>query len=374
MALGAWLRVSLAVAIIGLSTLLSGHASALSPRQYRWDELPGDAFNAQGSALKASVYVSVGARVRGKAPLLVLLHGCEQDASSFFTDSGWMDIADRYGLIVLLPEQQHNAFAMVGGASRYGNPLGCFNFADRLISPLKGGVPREAGAIVSMVDAVRAGKGLDRDGPRIEDGRVYVTGLSAGAGMAATLLADFPQVFAGGALFAGVPVMCAQSMQSAASLCGISVSRGCAEVKARSGGYDSREWTKAVQRAQHPAGRPRVLIVQGTADCTVDPQNALYLTNQWTAFHGLKTDAPVVIGQEPSWPERAVRQGYAPAGTNALWVETVLLKDVGHVMPIDTHNPQRPCGRVRVSETKTYIEDIGFCGAALAAGFLQLEQ
>lgn len=172
MALGAWLRVSLAVAIIGLSTLLSGHASALSPRQYRWDELPGDAFNAQGSALKASVYVSVGARVRGKAPLLVLLHGCEQDASSFFTDSGWMDIADRYGLIVLLPEQQHNAFAMVGGASRYGNPLGCFNFADRLTSSLKGGVPREAGAIVSMVDAVRAGKGLDRDGPQI--GRAHV--------------------------------------------------------------------------------------------------------------------------------------------------------------------------------------------------------
>ena len=373
MALGAWLRASLAAAIIGLSSLLPGHAPALSPLPYRWNELPGDAFNTQGSALKASVYVSVGARVRGKAPLLVLLHGCEQDASSFFTDSGWMDVADRYGLVVLLPEQQHNPFAMVGGAPRYGNPLGCFNFADRLTSPLKGGVPREAGAIVSMIDAVRAGKGLDPAGPRIEDGRIYVTGLSAGAGMAAALLADYPQVFAGGALFAGVPALCARSMQSAASLCGISVMRACAEVKARPGGYDSREWARAIQRAQHPTGRPRVLIVQGTADCTVDPQNALYLTSQWTAFHGLRADSPVVIGQEPSWPDRAVRQGFAPAGANALWVETVLLKDVGHVMPIDTGNPQRPCGRVRVSDKKTYIEDVGFCGAALAAGFLQLQ-
>ncbi len=67
MALGAWLRASLVVAIIGLSNLLPGHAPALSPLPYRWNELPGDAFNTQGSALKASVYVSVGARVRGKA-------------------------------------------------------------------------------------------------------------------------------------------------------------------------------------------------------------------------------------------------------------------------------------------------------------------
>ncbi|MCW2236288.1 extracellular catalytic domain type 1 short-chain-length polyhydroxyalkanoate depolymerase [Azospirillum canadense] len=376
MALGAWLRASLAAAIIGLSTLVPGQVPAMPAAQAQWSELPGDAFNAQGSALKATVYVSAGAQARGKAPLLVLLHGCEQDAASFFTDSGWQDVADRHGLIVLLPEQQHNLFAMVGGASRYGNPLGCFNFADRLTSPLKGGVPREAGAIVSMIDALRAGKGLDPAGSRIEDGHIYVSGLSAGAGMAATLLADYPQVFAGGALFAGVPALCAQSMTSAASLCGISVMRACGEVKARTGGYDSREWAKAVQRASHPKGSPkgspRVLIVQGTADCTVDPANALYLTNQWTAFHGLPADRPTVIGQEPSWPDRAVRKGYAPAGANDLWVESVLLAGVGHVMPIATGDPNRPCGRVRASEKKTYIEDVGFCGAALAADFFHL--
>ncbi|NUB23944.1 prolyl oligopeptidase family serine peptidase [Azospirillum brasilense] len=368
------LRKPVLAAFFLLSWLLP--VAAAQPQQAMPVELPAGSYDAQGTALSALVYVPDSARARGKAPLLVLLHGCEQDARTFFEDSGWKDMADAHGFVALLPAQKHNLLSMVGtgGFGRYGNPLGCFNFADRLNSPLKGFVPSEAAAIASMVGAVVSGKGLGANGPVVDAERVSVTGLSAGAGMAATLLADFPQLFAGGALFAGVPVMCAQSMQSAASLCGISVSRGCGEVKARSGGYDSREWTKAVQRARHPVGRPRVLIVQGTADCTVDPQNALYLTNQWTALHGLKADAPVVIGQEPSWPARAVRQGYAPAGANALWVETVLLKDVGHVMPIDTGNPQRPCGRVRVSETKTYIEDVGLCGAALAAGFLQLEQ
>ena len=368
------LRKPVLAAFFLLSWLLP--VAAAQPQQAMPVELPAGSYDAQGTALSALVYVPDSARARGTVPLLVLLHGCEQDARTFFEDSGWKDMAEAHGFVVLLPAQKHNLFSMVGtgGFGRYGNPLGCFNFADRLNSPLKSFVPREAAAIASMVGAVVSGKGLGADGPAVDADQVSVTGLSAGAGMAATLLADYSQLFAGGALFAGVPALCAQSMQSAAALCGISVMRGCAEVKARSGGYDRGDWTKAVQRARHPVGRPRVLIVQGTADCTVDPQNALYLTNQWTAFHGLKADAPVVIGQEPSWPARAVRQGYAPAGANALWVETVLLKGVGHVMPIDAGNPQRPCGRVRVSETKTYIEDVGFCGAALAAGFLHLER
>ncbi len=372
MSLWSCLRRPVAAVLFVLSGLLPVAAAAAPPEPV---ELPAGTYDAKGTALSALVYAPDGARARGKAPLLVVLHGCEQDARTFFEDSGWKDMADAHGFVVLLPAQKHNLLSMAGtgGFGRYGNPLGCFNFADRLNSPLTGFVPREAAAIVSMIGAVRAGHGLGAGGPAVEADSIHVTGLSAGAGMAATLLADHPQLFAGGALFAGVPALCARSMQSAASLCGISVMRACAEVKARPGGYDSREWAKAIQHAQHPTGRPRVLIVQGTADCTVDPQNALYLTSQWTAFHGLRADSPVVIGQEPSWPDRAVRQGFAPAGANALWVETVLLKDVGHVMPIDTGNPQRPCGRVRVSDKKTYIEDVGFCGAALAAGFLQLQ-
>ena len=374
-----YMKRPLTAALFVLSGLLpaaaaSSQAPTATPAPPVPVELPAATYDAQGTALSALVYVPDAARARGKAPLLVLLHGCEQDARTFFEDSGWKDMADAHGFVALMPAQKHNLLSMAGtgGFGRYGNPLGCFNFADRLNSPLKGFVPREAAAIASMVGAVVSGKGLGADGPAVDAERVSVTGLSAGAGMAATLLADFPQLFAGGALFAGVPALCAQSMQSAASLCGISVMRACGDVKARSGGYDSREWAKAVQRASRRQGSPRVLIVQGTADCTVDPANALYLTNQWTAFHGLAADRPVVIGQEPSWPDRAVRKGYAPTGANDLWVESVLLAGVGHVMPIATGDPNRPCGRVRASDKKTYIEDVGFCGAALAADFFHL--
>ena len=56
----------------------------------------------------------------------------------------------------------------------------------------------EAASIAAMVShAVRAND-LDAD-------RVFVTGLSAGGAMAAAMLAVYPEVFAGGAVIAGIP-------------------------------------------------------------------------------------------------------------------------------------------------------------------------
>ena len=330
-------RAPIAAAVILLSFVLSGPVLAQQPV-----ELPASAFNAHGSSLKGYVYMSDGARARGKAPLLVVLHGCEQEAQTFFSDAGWK------GLVALLPAQETNILAMAGGVNRTGNPLGCFNFADRLISPIKGGVPAEAGAIASMVEAVRKGKGIVPPAPQVDAERVYVTGLSAGAAMAAVLIAEYPQVFAGGALFAGVPVLCASSMQSAAYLCGISVMRACNDVKARKEGYDAKGWQQSfINRPSRPKGSPRVLIVQGTADCTVDPENARHLTRQWTTYFGLSPDKPVDIGAMQPWPDRAVQSSYVPAGANDVLVKTVYLKGMGHVMPIDASDPKRPCGTVR---------------------------
>lgn len=368
-------RAPIAAAVILLSLVLSGPVRAQQPV-----ELPASSFNAHGSSLKGYVYVSEGARARGKAPLLVVLHGCEQEARTFFADAGWKELADAQGLIALLPAQATNLLAMAGGVNRTGNPLGCFNFADRLVSPIKGGVPREAGAIASMIEAVRKGKGIVPPAPEVDAERVYVTGLSAGAAMAAVLIAEYPQVFAGGALFAGVPVLCASSMQSAAYLCGISVMRACNDVKARKEGYDARDWQGFINRPSRPKGSPRVLIVQGTADCTVDPENARHLTRQWTTYHGLSPDTPATSGPMAPWPDRAVQNSYAPAGMNDPLVQVVHLKGVGHVMPIDTSDSKHPCGTVRQanqssgqsSGQKTYIEDVGVCGAAMAADFFHL--
>ncbi len=50
--------------------------------------------------MQAYVPPSVGGR-----PLVVLLHGCGQDAVRFAEDSGWIDLADHVRFTLLLPEQ-----------------------------------------------------------------------------------------------------------------------------------------------------------------------------------------------------------------------------------------------------------------------------
>ena len=53
---------------------------------------------------------------------------------------------------------------------------------------------------------------------------VYVTGLSAGGGMTAVMLAAYPELFAGGAIIAGIPYKCANDAIEALSQCGVSLS------------------------------------------------------------------------------------------------------------------------------------------------------
>jgi poly(3-hydroxybutyrate) depolymerase len=46
-------------------------------------------------------------------------------------------------------------------------------------------------------------------------GKVFVIGLSAGGAMASAMLATYPEVFAGGAIIAGLPYGCATNVQQA---------------------------------------------------------------------------------------------------------------------------------------------------------------
>ena len=60
-------------------------------------------------------YVPPG--LSGPAPLVVVLHGCTQNAAVYDHGSGWSRLADRHGFLLLFPEQQ-----------RANNPMLCFNW------------------------------------------------------------------------------------------------------------------------------------------------------------------------------------------------------------------------------------------------------
>ena len=210
-------------------------------------------FGANPGDLRMLVHVPTA--LPAGAPLVVVLHGCTQTAEGYVRGAGWATLADRFGFVVLAPEQATS-----------NNSNRCFNWwqpAD---------VRRDSGEVASirqMIARAVADHGLDAD-------RVFVTGLSAGGAMTAAMLAAHPELFAGGAIIAGLPFGVADSLQQALG--------AMFQHKSR----PAREWGDLVRRASPHAGPwPRVSVWHGADDSTVIPQNALESVKQWTDVHGL---------------------------------------------------------------------------------------
>lgn len=190
------------------------------------------------------------------APVVVELHGCTQDATTYFTSSGWRTFADRHGFALLLAQQ-----------SSANNSNKCFNWFE------PGDITRgqgEAASIAQMVDYAAANYGSDSR-------RVYVTGLSAGAAMTAVMLAAYPDKFAGGSINAGIPYRCATTMTAAFSCMNPGVDKTPAA------------WGDLVRGAYAgwSGARPKVAIWHGQSDTTVAPLNGVELRDQFTNVNGV---------------------------------------------------------------------------------------
>ena len=204
--------------------------------------------------------------------LVVVLHGCTQTAAGYDLGAGWSTLADRYGFALLLPEQQ-----------RSNNPNGCFNWFQ------PGDIERGSGEALSirqMIEKMITDTGVDRR-------RVFVTGLSAGGAMTSVMLACYPEVFAGGAIIAGLPYGAATNVQQAF--------QSMYQCPARS----AREWGDLVRgAASHKGAWPHVSIWHGSADKTVVPDNAREILKQWTDVHGLAL-TPAAQDMVDGYPRQA---------------------------------------------------------------------
>jgi poly(hydroxyalkanoate) depolymerase family esterase len=257
---------------------------------------PLDGFGANPGQLKAWSYVPQGAGPQ--APLVVVLHGCTQNPAGYDESSGWSRLADRHGFVLLFPEQQ-----------RSNNPNLCFNW----FSP--GDAARgqgEARSIREMVAAMQARHGTDPD-------RVFVTGLSAGGAMAAVMLATYPDVFAGGAVIAGLPFGVAQTVPQAFE---------------RMRGHDGRHpaaLSNLVRAASSYKGKwPTLSVWHGSADQTVDQSNASALVEQWRTLHGAP-ETPSRVGLVNGYPHRVWSD---PSGREV--IEEFSITGLAHGNPLDT--------------------------------------
>lgn len=204
------------------------------------------------------MFIHVPLNVAPSPALVVVLHGCLQTAAGYDHGAGWSTLADRYGFVLLFPEQQEA-----------NNPKRCFNwFKPGDIQRGRG----EAGSIRQMIDRVVRDHAVDRR-------RVFVTGLSAGGAMTSAMLAAYPDLFAGGAVIAGLPYRCATNVSEALDCMFQGRTRA------------AQEWGDLVRSASpHRGPWPKVSVWHGSADTTVMPMNAGEVIKQWTNVHGLPAD------------------------------------------------------------------------------------
>jgi poly(hydroxyalkanoate) depolymerase family esterase len=276
-------------------------------------------FGSNPGALSAKVHVPD--LMVGKPPLVVVLHGCTQTAEAYDQGSGWSKLADEQGFIVLFPEQ-----------TRANNGNMCFNWFAPEDSRRGSGEPQ---SIHQMIQTAISRYDAD-------PARVYITGLSAGGAMANTMLATYPEMFAGGAIMAGLPFATASSVPEAFD-------------RMRGHGLPSEaELQRRLEDASAHRGRwPTVAVWHGTADNTVADNNAKAIIAQWRGVHG--------VSDEPA------QQDVISGHTRTVWkdarnrnvLQSYRIEGMGHGTPVD--------GASDTEKPGSYFLDVGLSSTRMMA-------
>ena len=279
-------------------------------------------------------------------PLVVALHGCTQSATSYDDETGWTQLADKLHFALLLPQQDQTG---------RNNAFKCFRWFDSNHNQRGHG---EALSIKQMIDTMVADTQLNIDGKQ-----VYVTGLSAGGGMTAVMMASYPEMFAGGAPIAGIPYGCAQTGNDATTKCGVSLS-GTSGTPASTPieQLSATAWGDQVRNASPtPNGPfPRASIWQGTRDHVVNPQDETEMIKQWTDVLG--------VGQTPQVDEqlKTTRHEVFQDSSGRPMVEAFIVKDMDHGTPIDPGSANDQCGTTTHDQ---FIISTGICSSFFIAKF-----
>ena len=263
--------------------------------------------------------------------LVVVLHGCGQSAAGYDLGAGWSTLAKHYGFVLLMPEQQPA-----------NNANGCFNWFNPEDTVRDSG---EACSIRQMIARmVREHK--------IDDRRIFVTGLSAGGAMTSVMLATYPEVFAGGAVIAGLPFGVASNVREALNGMFQSHSRPASELG------------DLVRHASHHKGPwPKISVWHGSADRTVNPANANEIVKQWLDLHHLPS-TPMSETNVDGYP----RQIWWNADGETV-VECYTITDMAHGTPLGTADNDQ-----RYGAQGAFLIDAGISSSYHIANFFGLTE
>src|SRR3954451_707289 len=257
-------------------------------------------FGANPGGMRMHVYVPD--RRPANPGIVVAMHGCGGSGPGFSSGGESASLADRYGFLVIYPSATQQA--------GFGN---CFDTWSDAAKRRGGG--SDPVSIVSMITYAEHQYGGDAN-------RVYATGSSSGGMMTDEMLALYPDVFAAGAAFMGVPFTCfanAADYPPGTSRCtGGSMDR------------TPQQWGDAVRQAYpgYSGPRPRMQLWHGTAD-TVVPYSLLQEEiDQWTNVFGLSQTPTSTDTPQTNWNRRR----YA-TGSGTVQVEAYTIQGAGHSIP-----------------------------------------
>ena len=200
-------------------------------------------FTHAGMSIPYRLYIPSTTNI-GPMPLLLLLHGCTQDAADFATGTAMNAIADRNGMAVLYPSQTVQA-----------NANKCWNWFEPAHQCRGRGEPAALSALTRLMMSTH---GFDPQ-------RVFVAGMSAGGAMAVVLGEQYPELFAAVGIHSGLPTGVASNVMEA--------------LGAMKGGSDPmmhQPLIPAIQRVTAPtsAAVQPTIVFHGAKDRTVDAANA----------------------------------------------------------------------------------------------------
>ena len=223
-------------------------------------------FGANPGELQGSYYSpDIDATNNDSVPLVVLLHGCAQNAETLALQSGFLGLAKQHGFALLLPQQ-----------ALTNNIKQCFNWYSAE------DFTKDSGETLSLKNMITTAKQI------LESRHVYIVGLSAGGAMASSLLVNYPDLFEAGAVVAGIPFPCADGL-----ITGISCMKNGPS-------QSVNELVSLVDKIQ-PAQEiwPKLSVWTGANDSIVNPLNASMLAQHWSQLSNLAS--PPIINKNDGY-------------------------------------------------------------------------
>lgn len=245
-------------------------------------------------------------------PLVIVLHGCSQNATGIDEITDWASLSEQYDFVVFFPQQKI-----------LNNVNLCFNwFLDDDIN--------NNGECQSIYQMMR----YAIDSLQTDSTKIFIYGVSAGACMAQVICANYPWLINKAAICAGIPFKTATGLKALSLL-------GKTQVKT------AKEWGDLVlqQNSIEQVNYPSIIIVHGTNDFVANYGYSQELIKQWTYVHNIKSEPSEIYIDFENNPH-VERQAFLKNQSEK--VVFYKLIGLGHQLPVNPGDDEKQGGKEKL--------------------------